>query len=242
VQPAEFTAAQTCQHRNLEQGAETVVCSPLQEHTHIVRLPNLDGCLLEHRSVSTDHGVRANQLIFDGAGEDGAQPSQDAPDRHGTTTGSSEVGDEPVYVVPSDVAKKHLAQLRRGDIPDVALIGRERRLVRTFREVFGLSEETAEAAACGRGGPSVRPVCEPAGRSSAAPQPGDALRLVRRIEELAAGLRRRGVSEEKALREAAFAVFEAAPDDSTQEWVAQVTGRRWPGLWRRPGSSKSVRG
>jgi len=39
------------------------------------------------------------------------------------------------------------------------------------------------------------------------------------------------LSREKALQEAAFAVFEAAPDDATQEWVAQVTGRRSPGLW-----------
>jgi hypothetical protein len=38
-------------------------------------------------------------------------------------------------------------------------------------------------------------------------------------------------SGEKALREAAFAVFEFAPDDQTQDWVAQVTGRWWPGLW-----------
>jgi hypothetical protein len=68
----------------------------------------------------------------------------------------------------------------------------------------------------------------------AAPQPGDALRLVSRIEQLAGDMCRRGVSEEKALREAAFAVFEAAPDEFTQEWVAQVMGRRWPRWWGHP--------
>src|SRR5215204_6230174 len=93
-----------------------------------------------------------------------------------------------------------------------------------------MSEGAARVAADGRGGPPVRPVSEVAVRSSAGPQPGDALRLVGKIEELAAGLCRRGVSEEKALREAAFAVFRVAPDESTQDWVAQVTGRRWPGL------------
>jgi len=79
-------------------------------------------------------------------------------------------------------------------------------------------------------------------RSSARAQPGDALRLVVKIENLAANLCLRGVSEDKALREAAFAVFEAAPDDRTQEWVAQVTGRRWPGLWGRSGSSGGNKG
>jgi hypothetical protein len=53
---------------------------------------------------------------------------------------------------------------------------------------------------------------------------------------------RRGVSEEKALRKAAFAVFEAAPDDSTQDWMAQVMCRRWPGLWECPDSTGSGTG
>jgi hypothetical protein len=110
-------------------------------------------------------------------------------------------------------------------------------LARTFREVFDMSESAARVAADGRGGPSVRPVSQVAGRSSAGPQPGDALQMIGKIEELAADLCRRGVSEERALQEAAFAVFQGAPDDQTQEWVAQVTGRRWPGLWRHSGST-----
>jgi hypothetical protein len=80
-------------------------------------------------------------------------------------------------------------------------------------------------------------VSEVAVPSSAGPQPGDALQLVGKIQELAAG--RRGVSEEKALREAAFAVFESAPD-SLQDWVAQVMGRRWPWLWGRSSSTYRV--
>jgi hypothetical protein len=46
----------------------------------------------------------------------------------------------------------------------------------------------------------------------ARPEPGDAWKLAAKIEEFASDLCRRGVSEEKALRDAAFAVFEAAPD------------------------------
>src|SRR5512133_1130649 len=89
-------------------------------------------------------------------------------------------------------------------------LSEDEKLARRFQNIFGLSESEARRAVHGHGGSSVRPVSESAGRSSA-PQPGDALRLVGKIEELAANLCRRGVSEEKALREASFAVFEAAP-------------------------------
>jgi hypothetical protein len=111
------------------------------------------------------------------------------------------------------------------------------RTVNVFRGTFGLSEEGARIAAAGRDGRSARSVSEVAGGSAARPEPGDALRLVGKIEGLAANLCRRGVSEEKALREAAFAVFEAAPDDLTQEWVARVVEHRWPALWTGSGSS-----
>ncbi len=121
-------------------------------------------------------------------------------------------------------------------------LSEDEKLARRFQNISGLSESEAQRAVQGHGGSSVRPVSESAGRSSAAPQPGDALRLVGKIEELAAGLCYRGVSEEKALREAAFAVFQAAPDDSTQDWVAQVTGRWWPGLWERQGLSGGSKG
>jgi hypothetical protein len=118
-------------------------------------------------------------------------------------------------------------------------LSEDEKLARRFQNIFGLSESEARHAVPGHGGSSERPVSETAGRPSAGPQPGDAVRLVRRIEELAADMCRCGVSEEKALREAAFQVFRAAPDGATQEWVAQVTGRRWPGLWGRRGSSSS---
>jgi hypothetical protein len=111
-------------------------------------------------------------------------------------------------------------------------------LTRTFREVFGMSEGAARVAADGRGGPPVRPVSEVTVRSVARPEPGDAWKLVAKIEEFASDLCHRGVSEEKALRDAAFAVFEAAPD-SLQDWVAAVADRRWPGLWGPPRSSRS---
>jgi hypothetical protein len=109
-------------------------------------------------------------------------------------------------------------------------------LAGSLGNIFGLSEGAARAASRGRGS-----VSEVAVRSSAGPQPGDALRLVGKIEELAAELCHRGVSEEKALRDAAFAIFQAAPD-SLQDWVAQVASRRWPGLWGRSGSTSGSKG
>jgi hypothetical protein len=116
---------------------------------------------------------------------------------------------------------------------------------RMFSEVFGLSASAARRAVEGRDGPSRRPasgpVSEVAVRLSAGPQPGDALQLVGKIEELAAELCRRGLSEEKSLREAAFAVFRVAPDDWTQEWVAKVIEHRWPALLTGSGSSGSRR-
>jgi len=121
-------------------------------------------------------------------------------------------------------------------------LSEDEKLARRFQNIFGLSESEARRAVHGHGRSPVQPVAESAGRSSGAPQPGDALRLVRRIEELAAGLCRRGVSEEKSLREAAYAVFQAVPDDRTREWVAQVTGRRWPGLWGRSSSTSGSKG
>jgi hypothetical protein len=97
--------------------------------------------------------------------------------------------------------------------------------------IFGLSEAAARVASRGRGS-----VSEVAVRSSAGPEPGDAWKLVAKIEEFASDLCRRGVPEEKALREAAFALFEAAPD-SLQDWVAAVADRRWPRLWGRSRST-----
>jgi hypothetical protein len=117
------------------------------------------------------------------------------------------------------------------------------RQARMFSAVFGLSESEARRAVEGGDGPSRRPSSGPvsiAGRSSSRPEAGDALRVVRKIEELAAGMCS-GVSQEEALREAAFAVLRVAPDDWTQEWVAKVIKHRWPVLWTGSGSSGSGR-
>jgi hypothetical protein len=65
---------------------------------------------------------------------------------------------------------------------------------------------------------------------------------MRRRWLITVGRCRRGLSVEKVLREAAFAVFQAAPNESTQDWVAQVTGRRWPGLWGLSSSTSSGKG
>jgi hypothetical protein len=60
----------------------------------------------------------------------------------------------------------------------------DEKLARRFQNIFGLSESEARRAVHGHGGSSVPPVSESAERSSAAPQPGDALRLVGKIEKL----------------------------------------------------------
>jgi hypothetical protein len=126
-----------------------------------------------------------------------------------------------------------------GQIP----LSEDERQARMFSEIFGLSPSGARRAVEGRDGPSRRPASRPvveAGRWSSRPEGGDALRVVRKIEELAAGMCS-GVSEQEALREAAFAVFRVAPDDWTQEWVAKVIEHRWPALLTGSGSSGSRR-
>jgi hypothetical protein len=56
--------------------------------------------------------------------------------------------------------------------------------------------------------------------------------VIRRIEELASEFCGRGVSEEKAMRNAAFEMFRGAPTDQLQGWVARLIDLRWPGLLR----------
>jgi hypothetical protein len=115
-------------------------------------------------------------------------------------------------------------------------------LARSLQETFGLSDAAAGVAARGRGDSlSSRPATPSVLSESWRHDPGDAFRVVRKIEKHAAELCRRGVLEEKALRDAAFAVFEAAPD-SLQDWVAAVAGRRWPGLWNPSSSTGSNTG
>jgi hypothetical protein len=70
-------------------------------------------------------------------------------------------------------------------------LSEEERQARMFSEVFGLSPSGARHAVKGLDGPSRRPASGPvseAGRSSSRPEAGDALRVVRKIEELAAGM------------------------------------------------------
>jgi hypothetical protein len=56
-------------------------------------------------------------------------------------------------------------------------LSEDEKLARRFQNIFGLSESEARRAVDDHGGRSVPPVSESAGRSSAAPQPGDALWL-----------------------------------------------------------------
>jgi hypothetical protein len=102
-------------------------------------------------------------------------------------------------------------------------------VVAIFRKTFSLTEQGAQVAADGRGGPSVRSVSGTR-RSSVGPEPGDALRLVAKIEELAGDVCSRGESKDAALRSAFYQVFDAAPY-SLKDWVAGVAGRRWRGLF-----------
>jgi hypothetical protein len=97
----------------------------------------------------------------------------------------------------------------------VITLSEDEQLARRFSKLFGLSEAEARRAVAGRGGPTVRTVSRVLDqrrgrRSRGTPAVG--------VEDR--GACSRPVSsrclEEKALREAAFAVFQAAPDDSTR--------------------------
>jgi hypothetical protein len=109
----------------------------------------------------------------------------------------------------------------------------EDRVVSMFRDTFGLSESAARRAVEVRSGPPLRSVSD-AGRSWARPKPGDGLRLVAKIEELAGDRCGRGESKEAALRAAFYRVLDAVPD-SSKDWVAGVAGRRWPELFGSQG-------
>jgi len=111
----------------------------------------------------------------------------------------------------------------------------DKRQTRMFSEGFGLSASAARRAVEGRAGPSVRSVSEP-GRSSAAPEPGDGLRLVAKIDQLAGDICSRGESKDAALRSAFYQVFDAAPD-SHEELGCRGAGRRWPELLKSPRST-----
>ena len=71
------------------------------------------------------------------------------------------------------------------------------------------------------------------------PDPANIPLVVAKVEELATE-RRRGVSEGRALYEAAFAVMHAQRDERTADWVVRVVENRWPGLWARMGRSSGT--
>jgi hypothetical protein len=107
------------------------------------------------------------------------------------------------------------------------------RTVNIFRTVFHLSESAARLASDGREAPSARSVLR-GERSSVGPEPGDNLRLVAKIEELASDICSGGASKDAALQAAFFHVFDAAPH-SLKDWVAGIAGRRWPKLFGSAG-------
>jgi hypothetical protein len=109
------------------------------------------------------------------------------------------------------------------------------KVVRMYRQTFGMSEQAAEHAARGRdGGPSSRPVSE--SLAGLRPDPANIGTVLRKVEELATERRRGGASEGRALYEAAFAVMHAQPDERTADWVVRVVENRWPGLWGPSGT------
>jgi hypothetical protein len=113
-------------------------------------------------------------------------------------------------------------------------------LVENFKSSFGLSEQAAQIAADGHDGPSRRPASGSAGRWSAKPEPGDALSMVARVEGLAADTAGRGGSYKGAVKAAVWQLFEAAPNEVWQDWIAGVAGRRWPWLYPNSGSSTAA--
>jgi hypothetical protein len=104
------------------------------------------------------------------------------------------------------------------------------RVARNLRRIFNLTESQAEAAARGRGS-DPRPVSEAASVSSLKPDPANVRHVVAAIEELASDFRRRGVAEDKALRDAAFEVMRRMPDERSTDWVVRVASRFWPSIY-----------
>jgi hypothetical protein len=107
-------------------------------------------------------------------------------------------------------------------------------------QALGLSEGAAEIAADGRDGPSRRASGTPVSEAEAAnlrPDPAYIGHVVRKIEEVASDLCRRGVPEEKALRESAFELMRVMPNDQLADWVARIAAFRWPQLYPSSGSS-----
>jgi hypothetical protein len=81
----------------------------------------------------------------------------------------------------------------------VVRLSEEEKLARSFRETWGLSEVQAEIAVQGRDGPSRRASSTPVSEAEAAnlrPDPAYIGHVIRKIEEVASDLCRRGVSEE----------------------------------------------
>jgi hypothetical protein len=109
------------------------------------------------------------------------------------------------------------------------------RTVEAFKGM-GLSDRQAQIAADGRDGPSVRPVSEAGSLSSLRPDPSNVRHVVAAIEEIASGLCREGVAEDKALREAAVEMMLRVSDDRTADWVARVAQRFWPSVFSDLGS------
>jgi hypothetical protein len=118
----------------------------------------------------------------------------------------------------------------------VITLSEDEQLARTLRHTFGLSEQAAEIAARGGGGPSSRPVSE---ASSSWLKPGDNQRLIALVEQWASDIRFRGGpalihdGESRArasVREAYFKVCDAAQNDVQKLWIHTVVESQWPRL------------
>jgi hypothetical protein len=99
----------------------------------------------------------------------------------------------------------------------------EERTARSLRKIFNLTEAQSLVAARGDDSGSSRPVSE--SLSSLRPDPANIPHVVAAIKEIASGLCREGVAEDKALRDAAAQVMLRVPDDRTADWVARVAQR-----------------
>jgi hypothetical protein len=114
----------------------------------------------------------------------------------------------------------------------------DEKFARSFQETWGLSRAAAEVAARGRnGGSSSRPASEARSLASLRPNPSNIQYVVAAIEEIASGLRRQGVTQDEAVRDAAIKVMLKVPDDRTADWVARIATRFWPRIYGKPESS-----
>ena len=98
--------------------------TPLDECGDLRRFPRRDIMISHCRLVHHQRGVRRNDLVLDGLGEDHPQRRQRPPHGHGTASSFGEIGNPGIDVTAAGVGQPHLPESGRDNVLfDVALIG-----------------------------------------------------------------------------------------------------------------------